>query len=147
VAFAVKGRVRKDARLRYQEIRDDYLQSGGKIQKSVRRDFDVYFKNIRISAIGDKLNAFREWRESLERVVEYKQETLTKEIALRKMKAMKDRRKPLSPIEIAKIENDPAEWVEKGVQTTTDERLVPALLLSARTAKAHSTKRPHLWST
>jgi len=67
----------------------------------------VYFKNIRISAIGDKLNAFREWRESLERVVEYKQETLTKEIALRKMKAMKDRRR-LSAIEIAKIENDPA---------------------------------------
>jgi len=45
----------------------------------------VYFKNIRI---GDRLNAFREWRESLDRVVEYRQETLAKEIAFRKMKAM-----------------------------------------------------------
>ena len=114
---------RKDARLRYEEIRDDYLKSGGKIQESVCRDLDVYFKNIRIGAIGDKLNAFREWRESLDRVVEYK-ETLTKEIAFRKMKAMKDRKKALSAIEIAKIENEATEWVEKGVQTTTDKRLV-----------------------
>jgi len=45
----------------------------------------VYFKNIRI---GDRLNAFREWRESLDRVVDYRQETLAKEIAFRKMKAM-----------------------------------------------------------
>jgi len=115
---------RKDARLRYEEIRDDYLSGGGKIQESVRRDLDVYFKDIRIGAIGDKLNAFREWRESLDRVVEYKQETLTKEIAFRKMKAMKDRKKALSAIEIAKIENEATEWVEKGVQTTTDKRLV-----------------------
>jgi hypothetical protein len=50
---------RKDARLRYEEIRDDSLSGGGKIQASVRRDLDVHFKNIRI-AIGDKLNAFRE---------------------------------------------------------------------------------------
>ena len=75
-------------------------------------------------AFGDKLNAFREWRESLERVVESKEETLAKEIALRKMKASKDKTKPLSAVEIAKIENDAAEWVEKGVQTTTDKRLV-----------------------
>ena len=115
---------RKDARLRYEEIRDDYLSSGGKIQESVRRDLDVYFKNMRIGAIGDKLNEFREWRESLERVVESKEETLAKEIALRKMKASKDKTKPLSAVEIAKIENDAAEWVEKGVQTTTDKRLV-----------------------
>jgi len=54
----------------------------------------------------------------------YKQETLTKEIALRKMKAMKIAKKPLSAIEIAKIENEATEWVEKGVQTTTDKRLV-----------------------
>jgi len=37
---------------------------------------------------------------------------------------MKDRKKPLSAIEIAKIENEATEWVEKGVQTTTDKRLV-----------------------
>jgi integrase len=70
------------------------------------------------------LNAFREWREGLERVLEYKQETLTKEIAFRKMKAMEDRKKPLSAIEIAKIENEAKEWVEKGIQATTDKRLV-----------------------
>jgi len=52
-----------------EEIRDNYLSSGVKIQESVCRDLDVYFKNIRIGAIGDKLNAFREWRESLDRVV------------------------------------------------------------------------------
>ena len=115
---------RKDARLRYEEIREDYLSNGGKIQESIRRDLDGYFKNIRIGAIGDNLDAFREWRDNLDRVVEYKQETLAKEIALRKMKAMKDRKKPLSAIEIAKIENEATEWVEKGVQTTTDKRLV-----------------------
>jgi len=37
---------------------------------------------------------------------------------------MKDRNKPLSAIEIAKIENEVTEWVEKGVQATTDKRLV-----------------------
>jgi len=87
-----KGGIPKDAHLRYEEIRDDYLKSGGKVQESALGDLDVYFKNIRIGAIGEKLNALREWREGLERVVEYKQETLTKEIAFRKMKAMKDRK-------------------------------------------------------
>jgi len=32
---------RKDARVRYEEIRDDYLKSGGKVQESVLRDLDV----------------------------------------------------------------------------------------------------------
>jgi len=58
---------RKDARLRYEEIREDYLSNGGKIQESIRRDLDGYFKNIRIGAIGDNLDAFREWRDNLDR--------------------------------------------------------------------------------
>jgi len=110
---------RKDARLRYEEIRDDYLKSGGKIQESVCRDLDVYFKNIYIGAIGDKLNSFREWRESLDRVAEYKRETLMKEIAFRKMKAMKGRKKALSAVEIAKIENEALSGLRRAYRRRT----------------------------
>ncbi|HEV3419536.1 MAG TPA: tyrosine-type recombinase/integrase [Candidatus Acidoferrum sp.] len=117
--------------LRYEELRDDYLASGkniGQVGKggavsSIQRDLDAFFKNIRVSAIGGRLTEFRKWRESQAWVLESKAETLQKEIALRTMKVMGNRRKPLSDVEKAKIEKEATAWVENGVKATTDKRL------------------------
>ncbi len=116
--------------LRYEEIRDDYIASGKNIghpQKgggpsALQRDLDIFFKNIRVSAIGGRLNEFRKWRESQARVLESKAEDIEKEIALRTMKAVTGRR-GLSDMEKAKIEKDATTWVENGVKATTDKRL------------------------
>ncbi len=117
--------------LRYEELRDDYIASGKSIghpQKgggpsSLQRDLDIFFKNIRVSAIGARLPEFRKWRESQARVLESKAEDIQKEIAYRTMKAMVGRRKGLSEAEKAKIERDATTWVENGVKATTDKRL------------------------
>jgi integrase len=127
---------RETSGLRYEEIRDDYLASGknlghvpqkvpGKPQKpsAIQRDLDAFFKNIRVSAIGGRLTEFREWRESQDQVLESKEETLQKEIALRTLKATNGRRTPLSNAEKAKIEKEANAWVENGVKATTDKRL------------------------
>lgn len=122
---------RETTGLRYEEIRDDYLASGknlGHVPKdggasAIQRDLDIFFKNIRVSAIGDRLTEFRKWRESLAQVLESKAETLQKEIALRTLKVMGKRRKPLSDIERIKVEKESTAWVENGVKATTDKRL------------------------
>jgi integrase len=117
--------------LRYEEIRDDYLASGknlGHVPKgggpsALQRDLDVFFKNIRVCAIGGRLPEFRQWRESQAQVLEYKAETVQKETALRTLKAMNGRRRPLSDAEKARIEKEATAWVENGVKATTDKRL------------------------
>jgi integrase len=123
---------RETSGLRYEEIRDDYLASGknlGHVPKdggasAIQRDLDKFFKNIRVSAIGGKLTDFRNWRESQTQVLESKEETLQKEIALRTLKTMNGgRRKPLSDTEKMKIEKEATAWVENGVKATTDKRL------------------------
>jgi integrase len=122
---------RETSGLRYEEIRDDYLANGknlGHVPKNggasaIQRDLDMFFKNIRVSAIGGRLTEFRKWRESLAQVLESQAETLQKEIALRTMKATGSRRKPLSDVEKAKIEKEATTWVENGVKATTDKRL------------------------
>src|SRR6266849_883531 len=116
--------IQADTRLRYEAMRDEYIQKGGKaVQESILRDLDMFFKGMRIAAINiKKLDEFRKWREGLPWVVEYKEETLAKEIALRKQKAMKGRRK-LSSDQIAKIEAESKHWVENGVKATTNRRL------------------------
>src|SRR5262249_25279004 len=76
--------VQQDSRLRYEQLRDDYLEAGKKIQESILRDLDTFFKGMRISAIEGNLSKFRKWRESLDRVVEYREEMVQKEITLRK---------------------------------------------------------------
>ncbi len=89
--------IRTDTRQRYEAIRDAYLKGGKSVQASILRDLDEYFKDIRVSAITvKKLEQFREWRESQDRVLEYKAETVVKEIALRTMKATTGHRKSLS---------------------------------------------------
>jgi integrase len=116
--------------LRYEEIRDDYIASGkplGHTNKdggpsALQRDLDIFFKNLRVSAIGARLTEFRKWRESQARVLESKAEDIKKEIAFRTMKMMNGRNK-LSDVEKAKIEKDATRWVENGVKATTDRRL------------------------
>src|SRR2546429_6767100 len=45
----------RSARLRYEAMRDEYIQKGGKqVQESILRDLNMFFKNIRISAITVK---------------------------------------------------------------------------------------------
>jgi integrase len=115
----------EETRLRYESMRDEYIQKGGKsVQVSVLRDLDTFFKNIRVNAITvKKLDEFRTWRESLPQVVEYREETVGKEIALRVQKATNNGRKKLSPEQRAKIESEARQWVENGVKATTNRRL------------------------
>jgi len=116
--------------LRYQEIRDDYLAAGKHIGQpskngepsSFQRDLDIFFKNLRVSAVGGRLAEFRNWRESQARVLESKTEDIEKEIALQTMRAMNGRYSLLD-VEKAKIRKDATTWVENGVKATTDKRL------------------------
>ena len=113
--------VQADTKLRYQAIRDAYIGGGKAIQGSILRDLDAFFNDMRVSAITvKKLEEFREWRESQTQVLEYKAETLVKEIALRTMKAG---RKKLSATEQEKIRTSATTWVENGTKATTDRRL------------------------
>ena len=115
--------VQADTKVRYEAVRDAYLKNGKSVQASVLRDLDTFFKGIRVSAITvTKLEEFRVWRENSERVLEYKAETLQKEIALRTMKASNGRKK-LSGTEQDAIRKAGADWVENGVKATTDKRL------------------------
>jgi integrase len=120
-----KAGVVEEARLRYEAMRDEYIQKGGKqVQESILRDLNMFFKNIRISAITvKKLDEFRAWRENLPQVVEYRNETLAKEIALRIQKATNNGRKNLSPDQKEKIETEATTWVDNGVKATTNRRL------------------------
>src|SRR6267143_664628 len=120
-----KAGVLEEARVRYEAMRDEYIQKGGKqVQESILRDLNMFFKNIRISAITvKKLDEFRAWRESLPQVVECRNETLAKEIALRIQKATSNGRKKLSPDQKEKIEAEATTWVDNGVKATTNRRL------------------------
>jgi hypothetical protein len=76
---------RETTGLRYEEIRADYLASGKSIghasktgPSAIQRDLDTFFKNIRVSAIGGRLNEFRKWRESQSRCSNQKPRTLKK---------------------------------------------------------------------
>src|ERR1700730_17606395 len=115
----------EDARLRYETMRDEYILKGGKdVQESILRDLNMFFKNIRITAITvKKLDEFRAWRESLPQVVEYRNETLVKEIALRVQKATGNGLKRLSSDQKEKIEAEATVWVDNGVKATTNRRL------------------------
>lgn len=111
--------------LRYEDIRDAYLENRRPNNKDtgILGDLNVFFKGMKVSAIGGRLQAFRNWREKMNRVVESKQDTIRKEIALRTTLAKNGRKKELAATEIAKIEADAIEWVERGVKATTNKRL------------------------
>lgn len=120
----IKVGVQNETRLRYEDIRDHYVNGGKPIQPSGLQDLNAFFKNLRISAFTvKKIAAFREFRESKAEVLEYKEETFQKEFALRKLKAANGRKSPLSADAIAKIEAEARIWVENGVKATTNRRL------------------------
>src|SRR5258708_9740626 len=74
-----------DTRLRYEDMRDSYLQSGKHVQQSRLDELNEYLKNIRLAAITTgKLKAFREWRENNHVVLEHKERSYQQEVALRK---------------------------------------------------------------
>jgi integrase len=115
--------IQTDTKLRYEAIRDAYIKGGKSVQASILRDLDTFFKDIRVGAITvKKLEQFREWRESQAQVLEYKAETLGKEIALRVMRATTERRK-LSASGREEIVKGATKWVDNGVKATTDKRL------------------------
>jgi integrase len=120
-----KAGVVEETRLRYEAMRGEYIQKGGKaVQASVLRDLDTFFKNIRVRAITvKKLDEFRAWRKSLPQVVEYRNETVAKERALRVQKATNNGRRKLSPDQRSKIEAESTVWVDNGVKATTNRRL------------------------
>jgi integrase len=131
------GVVNKDSRLRYEDIRGNYLAAGKQPEAKQLEDLDSFFwktkdasgqfkKNtsVYISAITPTfIKKFREWRESLPQVTEYKQETLQKEIALRKLRASENDRRKLSAKQIQDLEAEAQRWVENGVKATTNRRL------------------------
>lgn len=118
------GVVDTKSRKRYEEIRDNYLQTGKEPQASVLNDLNKFFKNVPISAITiEKIKAFRTWRESRPETLEYKEETLAKQIAVRKLKAENGSGKKLSPERLKEIETAARVWVENGVKSTTNRRL------------------------
>lgn len=108
-----------DTRLRYEDMRDDYLKSGKHVQGSILEDLNMFFKGIRLAAITTKkLKGFREWRESNAVVLDFKQASIEKEIALRKLKLKK-----ITAERSATIENEATQWVENGMKATTNRRL------------------------
>ena len=131
-----KAGIQEDTRLRYEAMRDDYLRAGKHPAESVLRDLNTFFKGIRLTAITvKKLDEFRTWRENQPHVLEFKQETLAKEIQLRKKKAMTGRKKGLSSDEIEKIEVEATQWVENGTRATTNRRLTVLRAMFNFTAK------------
>jgi integrase len=115
-AEILKGVADSTSRLRFRDISSAYLASGKKPQASVIRDLDEFFGNKYVRTINVRtIEEFKTWRESLERVLETKAETLVKEIALRKLR--EPGKKP------AEIAADAERWVEHGTRATTNKRL------------------------
>jgi integrase len=109
-----------DTRLKYEEMRDNYLGSGKHVQQSRLDELNEYFKNIRLAAITTgKLKAFREWRESNKVVLEHKERSYQQEVAVRKLKLG---RKPTAK-ELADIEKAARTWVENATKATTNRVL------------------------
>jgi integrase len=112
--------LREDTRLRYEAMRDEYIQKGGKKpDQRVLSDLDVFFKEMRIAAINvDMLEQFRTWRESRAQVLEYQQESIVKETAWRLKKAGK-----VSKAQAEKIGEEAKQWVLNATKATTNKRL------------------------
>jgi integrase len=115
----VKAGFKEDARMRYEKLRDDYLESGKHVQQSILDDLNAYFKNMRISSITtSKLKDFRKWREGDKAVLAYKEKSFQNEVAVRTLKLRK-----LTPGQLETIQEESREWVENAVKATTNRRL------------------------
>ncbi|HEY6267238.1 MAG TPA: tyrosine-type recombinase/integrase [Candidatus Acidoferrum sp.] len=116
----VKAGVKEESRLRYEKLRDTYLESGKHVQGSILEDLNIYFRNIYVRSITTTaLKAFRKFRENNTEVLKYKELSYQQEIAVRKLALG---RKP-NPKELAVIESGAREWVENATKATTNRRL------------------------
>jgi integrase len=117
--------VEAETRLRYESLRDDYIQKGGKtVPEAIVRDLDTFFRGLRIAAIDiGRLDQFREWRETQAQVLESKAETLEKEYEVRLLEASQGGKKNLTAAKKQEIRKLAEEWIENGVKATTDKRL------------------------
>jgi integrase len=112
--------LREDTRLRYEAMRDEYIQKGRKKpDRHVLNDLDMFFKGMRIAAIDiDALECFRTWRENKALVLEYEQESIEKETAWRLKKAVK-----VTTPQAEKIAEEAKQWVLNATKATTNKRL------------------------
>jgi integrase len=123
--------LQQDTKLRYEQMRDHYLKSDKVVRGSTLRDLDIFFKNIRVSAITvDKMKEFRSWRESKEEEIERKAESLAKEVAWCLKKAGR-----VTAEQRESIEAEANAWVENGVKATTNKRLFILRAMFNRLAK------------
>jgi integrase len=112
--------LREDTRVRYEAIRGEYIEKGGKDpDKRVLNDLDTFFKGMRIAAIDvNALDKFRAWRENKPQVLEYQQESIAKEKAWRLKKAGK-----IAASQTERIEEEATQWVLNATKATTNKRL------------------------
>lgn len=116
----VKAGAKEETRIKYEKIRDAYLESGKHVQQSILDDLNAYFKGRYVRSITTTvLKAFRKFRESNQVVLDYKEHSYHQEAELRKLRLG---RKP-SPKELAQIAGDARQWVENAVKATTNRRL------------------------
>src|SRR6266404_637549 len=116
--------VQADTRLKYEGLRDEYMKAkGDTVDGATLKNLDKFFAGLRIAAITvDKLEEFREWRENLDEVLEYKQQKVEQRIAYLTLQALNSHRKSLTAAETTKIKVDATQWIENGVKATTDRR-------------------------
>jgi len=116
----VKAGVKEETRLRYEKLRDTYLESGKQVQGSILEDLNMYFKNKYVRSITTTvLKGFRKFRESNVEVLKYKELSYQQEVAVRKLAL---NRKPTAK-ELTDIESTSREWVENASKATTNRRL------------------------
>jgi integrase len=116
----IKAGVKEETRLKYEKLRDAYLESGKHVQGSALEDLNVFFKNRYVRSITPTvLKQFRKFRESNAVVLEFKEKSYQQEIAVRTLKLG---RKP-TPKELKQIETDARLWVENAAKATTNRRL------------------------
>jgi integrase len=117
--------IREESNHRYEEMRDTYLSSGKEIHGGARRDLDAFFKNRRVSMINPAMiEKFKTWRENQPEVLEYKKESVEKEVEW-SVRQAEEAGVKLTPEERRKVEDAATRWVENGVKATTNQRLKP----------------------
>jgi integrase len=116
----VKAGIKEGTRVKYEKIRDAYLESGKHVQQSILDDLNMFFKNRYVRSITPTvLKQFRKFRESNSVVLEFKENSYQQEVAARTVKLG---RKP-TPKELKQIEADARQWVENATKATTNRRL------------------------
>jgi integrase len=121
----LKHGVEQNTKLRYDDMRDAYVAAGKEPDnKAILRDLDKFFGGMRLSSIDVKaVREFKEFRESQKQVIEYEQEQIQKEYALRLHKATVDTGKEPSKKEKDRLHAEATRWATNGTKATTNKRL------------------------